>query len=74
MGDIAVNLLPFGGIYIAGGIAAKNLERMKDGLFMQAFKHKARVNPQLLEKIPVHIVLNTLEGLQGAIKYAIYKM
>ena len=74
VGDMAVNLLPFGGIYIAGGIATKNLERMKDGLFMQAFKHKARVNPQLLEKIPVHIVLNTLEGLQGAIKYAIYKM
>lgn len=74
VGDMAVNLLPFGGVYIAGGIATKNLELMKNGLFMQAFKQKARLNPALLEKIPVHIVLNTLEGLRGAVKYAIHKM
>jgi glucokinase len=40
---------------------------------MKAFKNKARVN-SLLEKVPVHIVLNTLEGLRGAIKYATTKM
>ena len=70
VGNVAVSFLPFGGIYIAGGIAAQNINLMKNGRFMEAFKNKARVNPLLLEKIPVHIVLNTLEGLTGAVKYA----
>jgi glucokinase len=47
---------------------------MKGGAFITAFKNKARVNPALLEKVPVHIVLNTLEGLKGAVKYASLKM
>lgn len=70
VGNMAVSLLPFGGIYIAGGIAAQNLNLMKDGRFMKAFSNKARVNPALLAKIPVHIVVNTMEGLMGAVKYA----
>jgi glucokinase len=47
---------------------------MKNGIFIKAFTDKARVNPALLEKVPVHIVLNTLEGLRGAVKYAATKM
>lgn len=70
VGNMAVSLLPFGGIYIAGGIAAQNINLMKDGRFMAAFSNKARVNPALLAKIPVHIVVNTMEGLMGAVKYA----
>jgi glucokinase len=73
-GDMAVSFLPFGGLYIAGGIAAQNIELMQNGIFIKAFTDKARVNPALLEKVPVHIVLNTLEGLRGAVKYAATKM
>ncbi|MDJ0528763.1 MAG: glucokinase [Microcystis sp. M53600_WE12] len=73
-GDMAVSFLPFGGLYIAGGIAAQNIELMQNGSFIKAFTDKARVNPVLLEKVPVHIVLNTLEGLRGAVKYAATKM
>jgi len=73
-GDMAVSFLPFGGLYIAGGIAAQNIELMQNGSFIKAFTDKARVNPALLEKVPVHIVLNTLEGLRGAVKYAATKM
>jgi glucokinase len=47
---------------------------MENGNFIKAFTDKARVNPALLEKVPVHIVLNTLEGLRGAVKYAATKM
>jgi glucokinase len=73
-GDMAVSFLPFGGLYIAGGIAAQNIELMRNGSFIKAFTDKARVNPVLLEKVPVHIVLNTPEGLRGAVKYAATKM
>lgn len=70
-GNFALNLLCFGGLYIAGGIAAKNLELIKEKktLFLDAFNSKVRVNPTLLQQIPIHIVLNELSGLNGAINY-----
>lgn len=64
-GNLALKLLPYGGLYIAGGIAAKNLPLMQQGNFMQAFLHKGRMN-SLLKQIPVHIVLNREVGLIGA--------
>jgi len=64
-GNLALKLLPYGGLYVAGGIAGKNLSLMKEGLFLQAFSHKGRVSP-LLDKVPVHIVLNPQVGLIGA--------
>lgn len=64
-GNLALKLLPFSGLYIAGGIAAKNLELMKSGPFMQAFCDKGRMS-SLLEQVPVHITLNPQVGLIGA--------
>ncbi|NEQ97243.1 MAG: glucokinase [Cyanothece sp. SIO2G6] len=68
-GNLALKTLPYGGLYIAGGIAAKNLELMKAGSFIQAFTHKGRMS-DLLENMPVHIVLNPKVGLLGAALYA----
>lgn len=68
-GNLALKLLPYGGLYIAGGIAAKNLQLMLDGPFIAAFSDKGRVSG-LLEEIPVAIVLNPQVGLIGAARYA----
>ena len=65
-GNLALKLLPYGGLYLAGGIAAKILPLIQDeNRFLNAFKQKGRMSP-LLERIPVHIVLNPQVGLQGA--------
>ncbi|MCL2926362.1 MAG: glucokinase [Trichodesmium sp. MAG_R04] len=64
-GNLALKFLPYGGLYIAGGIAAKIISLMKSGSFMEAFKNKGRMKP-LLEKVPVHIILNPQVGLIGA--------
>lgn len=64
-GNLALKLLPYGGLYIAGGVAAKNLPLLKEGLFLQAFLNKGRVSP-LLERIPVKVILNQQVGLIGA--------
>jgi len=64
-GNLALKLLPYGGLYVAGGIAAKNLALITAGGFMEAFTHKGRVS-SLLEKVPVYIVLNPQVGLIGA--------
>ncbi|MEQ8754406.1 MAG: glucokinase [Coleofasciculus sp. G1-WW12-02] len=64
-GNLAIKLLPYGGLYIAGGIAAKILPLMQDGTFVRTFTEKGRVS-SLLEKVPVHIVTNPQVGLIGA--------
>lgn len=64
-GNLALKLLPYGGLYVAGGIAAKILPLMESGSFMKAFKDKGRVSP-LLDRVPVRIVLNPKVGLIGA--------
>ncbi len=64
-GNLALKLLPYGGLYVAGGVAAKNLPLMTAGQFMNAFCHKGRMS-SLLDNIPVHIVLNPQVGLIGA--------
>ncbi|MEM9771458.1 MAG: glucokinase [Cyanobacteria bacterium P01_D01_bin.73] len=64
-GNLALKLLPRGGLYIAGGIAAKNLSLMTAGPFMAALKDKGRVSG-LLDQVPVAIVLEPKVGLLGA--------
>lgn len=64
-GNLALKLLPYGGLYVAGGIAAKILPLIKEGHFLRAFGQKGRVS-SLLERVPVHVVLNPQVGLIGA--------
>ena len=64
-GNLALKSLPYGGLFIAGGIAAKNLPLIADGTFIAAFNHKGRVS-NLLANIPVQVVLNPQVGLIGA--------
>lgn len=64
-GNLALKLLPYGGVYIAGGIAAKNLVLMQQGDFLEAFNDKGRVS-KAIAQIPVHVVLNPRVGLLGS--------
>jgi glucokinase len=64
-GNLALKFLPRGGLYIAGGIAAKNLPLLTDGTFMAAFGQKGRMR-SLVAQIPVSVVLNSQVGLIGA--------
>ena len=64
-GNLALKTLPHGGLYIAGGIAAKNLPLLTDGTFTTAFNDKGRVS-DLMAKIPVYVILNPQVGLIGA--------
>lgn len=64
-GNLALKVLAFGGVYIAGGIAAKNLPLMQNGTFINAFNHKGRIS-DLVSKIPIYVILNPQVGLIGA--------
>ena len=65
VGNLALLALPRGGIYVAGGIAAKIAATMQRGDFMRAFHDKGRYTG-LLETLPLHIVTNPKVGLLGA--------
>jgi len=64
-GNMALRVLPFGGVYVAGGIALKILPKLKDGSFVKAFSDKLQLSRQLA-KIPIFIVLNEDAPVLGA--------
>ncbi|MDH3973107.1 MAG: glucokinase [Deltaproteobacteria bacterium] len=64
-GNVALKFLPYGGLYIAGGIAAKIAVRFKERTFLEAFLNKGRM-ADLLRRIPVGVVLREEVGLMGA--------
>jgi glucokinase len=64
-GNLALKVLALGGVYVAGGIAVKILEKIRDGAFFRAFKDKESFEG-LLSNIPVSVVLNESAPLLGA--------
>jgi glucokinase len=65
-GNLALKVLPTGGLYVAGGIAPKLAERISRGDFMQAFVSKGRMS-EVLTRIPVAVVMNPDVALLGAL-------
>ena len=68
-GDVAIRTLARGGVYLAGGIAAKNVRWFTDGAFVDAFTRKGRFSG-VMRTIPVDLILNEEVGLIGAVEYA----
>ena len=62
--NLALDALPFGGIYIAGGIAQKNPE-IFDKEFVNIFESNQRMS-HILKRIPIYLILNENIGLLGA--------
>jgi len=67
-GSLAVIFLPFGGVYLAGGIATKNEKLfLESNLFMKSFESNYNPNIRpLLKKIPVYIIKDYSISLYGA--------
>lgn len=68
-GNFALRLLPYGGLFVAGGIATKILPLIQESSFLRAFIGQSSLS-SLLERIPIYIVLNPQVGLMGASIYA----
>lgn len=68
-GNLALKILPSGGVYLAGGIAAKILDLMQAGPFMAAFGDKGRLS-DLVRSFPVRVITNPKVGLLGAARLA----
>jgi glucokinase len=68
-GNLALKLMAFGGVFIAGGIAPRILPKLREGGFMAAFTDKGRMSP-LLEAMPVWVIANDRAALLGAARCA----
>jgi len=64
-GNLALTCMSGGGVYIAGGIAPKIIDKLKDGTLTTAFNAKGRM-VKLTEVMPVRVVMNANVGLMGA--------
>lgn len=64
-GNVVLQTLSTGGVYLAGGIARRILPVLRAGGFLRSFTEKGRM-AGLLSKIPVHVITNEMIGLLGA--------
>lgn len=69
-GNCALRYMTTGGIFIAGVIAAKNVEKLKQPAFLQAFLDKGRM-AALLKDMPLKVILNDDCGLIGSARYTL---
>jgi glucokinase len=68
-GNLALKCLPYAGVYIAGGIAAKILPLLTRGDFLEGYLEKGRYRAAL-KQIPVKVCINEEIGLLGALAFA----
>lgn len=67
VGNCALKYLPYGGVYIAGGIAPKNMEFINgpESDFMHRFWDKGRLS-SIMADFPLYVVMKEDLGLRGA--------
>jgi len=65
LGDIALQELCFGGLWISGGTASKHFKNFKSDLFMKQFFDKGRLK-DILKTIPIKVILDEEFGLFSA--------
>lgn len=73
--NVAFYSLPYGGIYIVGGMAVKNAALFERSEFIQEFLSctNAYNFKQLLEQFPVYVVKDYNVSLYGAAQYLLYE-
>ena len=69
-GNVAIQFLALGGIYIGGGIAPKLIEKLKGPAFINAFLEKGALKEQVLKRISVRVVLDQYAALRGSALFA----
>jgi glucokinase len=69
-GNMALKVLATGGVYLGGGIPPRILPALEQGRFLEAFQSKDRQR-DLMERIPVHVILEPRVALIGAACYGL---
>ncbi len=68
-GNLAVRTVATRGLYVGGGIAPKNIALLEQPAFLKAFHEKGPMT-ELLQTIPIKVIVNPQAGLLGAATFA----
>ncbi|MDP3888985.1 MAG: glucokinase [bacterium] len=68
--NFALDALAMGGVFIAGGIAAKNLPLFELDAFMEEFTNCGK-QQELLHEIPIYVITDYNISLYGAARYMV---
>lgn len=69
-GNMALKLLPSGGIYLGGGIPPRILDALKCGPFLDKFFNKGIIS-HVLTSIPINVICKPDTALAGAASYGL---
>lgn len=69
-GNMALKAMATAGIYLGGGIPPRILPALQQPDFLRALRRKGRMT-ELLEQMPVHVILNSKTALLGAAAYGL---
>lgn len=69
-GVAALKWIPRGGLFISGGIAAKNPSWVQCATFLDAYKDKGRLSP-IVDAVPLYLVTTEDTGERGALYMAV---
>jgi len=70
-GNLGLKMMATGGVFVGGGIAPRIRNRLQTGEFLDAFADKGRMG-ELLQGMPVKVILNDKTALLGAALYAAF--
>ncbi len=70
--NYALSVVPFGGLYISGGVATKNPFLVDNDIFRAEFVNSP-AKQKLLESIPVRLLRDQFSGLWGAACYGVWR-
>jgi glucokinase len=68
--NYALSVLPTGGMYVAGGVAARAHCLVDHNAFRNEFSFSA-AHHDLLSNIPIHLIVNEESGVWGAARYSV---
>ena len=69
-GNLALQVMARGGVYLGGGIAPEMLPLLKSDLFLEAFRDKGKFR-DFMERVPVKVIMNKRAPLLGAAYFAL---
>jgi glucokinase len=69
-GNMALNTLATGGVYLGGGIPPRILPALERAHFMRSFYNKGRFG-EFLARIPVYVIMNPKVALLGAAAFGL---
>lgn len=72
-GNCALKFMSKGGLFLGGGIPPKILPKLKEPIFLNSFVDKGRFK-ELLESIPIDVILDDKASLKGAAHYCRLKL